>query len=184
MTTLERIAPTPSIPSAPKSDGPLPAACDARIATLFHYWQMKRPAPDALPGRQHIWLRDITGLLRSIWLCDVERMPLRFRYRLIGSTISYEMSRDFTGAWLDEAHEGFMLSPAYADFLQAVETRRGAYYKGAPLFHLQKDYLWMERLLLPLARDGREVDMILGITVYGTPASPRIDEVDDLAGMG
>ena len=27
----------------------------------------------------------------------------------------------------------------------------------------------MERLLLPLARDGRDVDMLLGITLYGPP---------------
>lgn len=170
MTSLERIAPHHATPVP--APGPLvPADCDPRITTLVRYWQMKRPSPELLPGRQHILLGDLTGLLRSMWLCDVTRSPLRFRYRLIGSTVAYLMSRDFTGAWLDEAHEGFLLSPAYNDFLAAVETASGAYYKGPPSFHLEKAYLWMERLLLPLARGGRDVDMILGVTVYGPPLS-------------
>lgn len=32
--------------------------------------------------------------------------------------------------------------------------------------HLPKEFLSMERLLLPLAQDGATVDMILAITIY------------------
>jgi hypothetical protein len=168
MTTQEVLAPEAIAESAPW-DARVSADCNPRIATLLRYWQMKRPQPNLLPGRQHIWPSEIIGLLRNVWLCDVQRRPLRFRYRLIGSTISYLMEHDCTGAWLDEVHQGFMLSPAYADFMEAVEAGTPAYYKGAPLFHVEKDYIWMERLLLPLARDGRDVDMLLGITLYGPP---------------
>jgi hypothetical protein len=178
MTIHEVLVPANAPDSAPLFDARVPANCNPRIATLLRYWLMKRPQPPTLPGRQHIWPAEIIGLLRNIWLCDVQRQPLRFRYRLIGSMISYMMEHDATGQWLDDVHPGFMLSPAYTDFMEAVETRAPAYYKGAPMFHLEKDYLWMERLLLPLARDGREVDMLLGITLYGPQRDASLSDAD------
>lgn len=169
MAALERTAFGAALKPTPGT--PIPSDCDQRITALYRYWQMKRPGAGLLPGRQHIWPAEVPGLLRYVWLCDVEREPLRFRYRLIGSTISYLMSRDETGAWLDEAHENFESSPAYRDFVAAVETAAGVYYKGKPLFHLEKDYIAMERLLLPMARNGYDVDMLLGITLYEAAAA-------------
>ena len=156
--------------TAPISGADIPADCDPKIATLFHYWQRKHPKPGVLPGRQHVHPAELPDLLRHVWLCDVQREPLRFRYRLVGTSIVHVTGNDMTGEWLDEVHEQFTASTAYADFVAAVETGAGVYYKGAPLFHLDKDYLWMERLLLPLARDGHDVDMLLGITVYCAPS--------------
>ena len=163
----------------------VPGDCDPRIAEFYRYWDTKRPAPHLLPGRQHVWPAELASLLRHVWLCDVLREPLRFRYRLIGSTISYLMSRDYTGSWLDEAHENFAASPARTDFVTAVTEAAGVYYRGQPLFHLEKNYVSMERLLLPLARNGRDVDMLMGITLYGPPLTRSAGEaeLDDLLAL-
>jgi hypothetical protein len=162
MATTNPIAPAGAALCARIPDG-----CDPRVAMLWRYWQSRAPAPHLLPGRQHLVPSEIQGLLRNVFLCDVVREPVRFRYRLIGSTISSLMERDDTGAWLDEAHPQFAGSVAEAEFVAAAEAARPAYYRGPPTFHMDRDYLWMERLLLPLARNGADVDMLVGITLYG-----------------
>jgi hypothetical protein len=42
------------------------------------------------------------------------------------------------------------------------------------MFQQEKDHIWMERLLLPLARNGTEVDMLVGIAIYG----PAVDAAE------
>ena len=96
---------------------------------------------------------------------------MRFRYRLIGTDAVAKIEADYTGRWLDEVHPAFVSSYAYADFTDvSLRQRALAYYRGPPLFHTYKKYVTLERLLLPLARDGITVDMMLAINVYH-PAS-------------
>jgi hypothetical protein len=144
----------------------IPDECDARIARVYDYWQARRPSPGMLPGRQHIKPLELNGLLPHVWLCDVRRDPLRFRYRILGTAITMAMGKDVTGYWLDDVHESFVSSKAYADFAAAVQAKAPSLYRGRPQFHLHKDYVAIERLLLPLAENGEDVDMLLGLTVY------------------
>ena len=144
----------------------LPAAGDPRLAQLYRYWLSITPRGGGLPGRQHFDPLDIPSLLPWLWLVDVWRAPLRFRYRLLGTEHVRVMERDMTGQWIDEAHAGFTGSDTYPQFVAAAERAAIGYRKGEPPFHVAKDHLEMERLLLPLAADGKAVDMLLAITVY------------------
>lgn len=47
---------------------------------LYEYWHSKRPSDAALPGRQHVDPLEIPSLLPHLFLIDVVREPLRFRY--------------------------------------------------------------------------------------------------------
>jgi len=145
--------------------GELPASCDPRIRQLQQYWRSVHP-PGGLPARQDIDPLHIPSLLPWIWLVDVHRSPLRFRYRLTGTEQVRIMEREVTGQWMDEAHAGFLTSPAYPQFVAVAERGEIAYRRGKLLFHIAKEYLAMERLLLPLTQDGATVDMILAITIY------------------
>jgi hypothetical protein len=60
----------------------------------------------------------------------------------------------------------FTTSPAYRQYLAAVEQGRVGYRRGHTLIMLPKEYRSIERLLLPLARDGKAVDMLLAISLY------------------
>jgi hypothetical protein len=144
-----------------------PPTADARVRQLYDHWHELRPAPGVLPGRQHF---DPTALSPSVlpflWLADVQRSPLRFRYRLLGTEHVRVLGRDYTGQWIDEAHPAFLRSTAYHQFVAAAERAAVGYRSGDTLIILPKDYRSMERLLLPLARDGRRVDMLLAISVY------------------
>jgi hypothetical protein len=144
----------------------LPADCDPRLRQLYEYWLAARPPDCKLPGRQHVDPTKIPILLPWIWLVDVQRKPLRFKHRLTGTEQVRLMGREVTGQWMDEAHPHFVSSPAYQQFVAVAERGVIAYRRGRPMFHLGKEFVWLERLLLPLAQDGEHVDMLLAITIY------------------
>lgn len=144
----------------------IPHDCDPRIAKVHDYWNGRRPAPDKFPGRRQINPADVVALLPQVSLYEVHRNPLRFRYRLVGTGLVNTMEREVTGLWLDEAHEAFLKSDAYPDFVASAETGVLSYYRGMPSFHTDKGHAAIERILLPLAEDGVQVDMLLGVTTY------------------
>lgn len=158
-------------------DPPLPADCDPRVRRLYDYWRRIHPPLGGLPGRQHVDPTEISDLLPWLWMVDVVRTPLRFRYRLVGTEQVAAMEHDFTGQFLDEAHPRFLGSASYPQYVAAAERAEIGYLRGKPVFHLNKDYIAIERLLLPLARDGKSVDMLLAITVYFSPDEQPADAV-------
>jgi hypothetical protein len=146
------------------ADADLPP-CDSRLRALHRYWRAIRPADGILPARKHFDPIEVPKLLPWLWLVDVVHAPLRFKYRLIGTVHVDTEGRNRTGEWLDEAHPQFRQSAAHGQFTAAVERREVAFYRGPPTYVVQKDYLSIERLVMPLAANGRDVDMLLAITV-------------------
>jgi hypothetical protein len=140
------------------------AAWHPIVRQVYEYWVSIRPAA-GVPGRQHIDPSAITAALPYLFIVDVCRDPLRFRYRLVGTAYAELMGRDLTGAFYDEVHPGFTgeIRRQYAD---AVEHRRPAYRKGRAMY-VNEERRWpiVERVIAPLARNGSDVDMILGAIV-------------------
>lgn len=98
----------------------------------------------------------------SCWMSAA--IPLRFKYRLAGTEFSRLTGRDLTGRYIDEVHPGFN-DLILRQYTNAAELGRPAYRKGA-IPYARPDKHGMERLIVPLARNGVDVDMILGIAVY------------------
>ncbi len=155
------------------AEPPLPDDCDARLRRLYDYWRSVHPPSGRLPGRQDVDPAALPDLLPWLWIVDVVRQPLRFRYRLVGTEQVRAMERDFTGRFLDEVHPRFLGSATYPQYVAAAEDAEIGYFRGPPAFHISKDYVAIERLILPLARDGRTVDMLLAITIYYSPDQQR-----------
>lgn len=147
-------------------DAPLPLA-DAKITVLHRYWCGIRPGGTLMPGRQHLDPGDIPALLPSIRLYDVHRDPWRFRYRLVGTEIVRMLGRDPTGSWFDDALAQLSTTSSRTDLVFVAEGRGISYRRGFPLHFLpDKNHLRSERILLPLARNGSDVDIVLGFTVF------------------
>jgi hypothetical protein len=54
-----------------------------------------------------------------------------------------------------------------SQYVDAAEHGRPAYRKGPVLYaNPDRQYLGMERLIVPLARNGTAVDILLGAVVY------------------
>ncbi|HEX6958469.1 MAG TPA: hypothetical protein VF194_10840 [Ferrovibrio sp.] len=154
----------------------LPANVHALIREAYDYWQRIHPAagpPERLPGRQHIDPLDIAPpLLPHVWLVDVLRdaaaePALRFRYRLVGSAVDRGSGRTLTGRWLDEVNAGFFRDPLLCGpYLSVASTRQPDYRVGTPLFAHAQQWSWLERLMMPLAQNGQDVDMLFCCTVF------------------
>ena len=103
---------------------------------LFTLW-LGKCTSDRLPGRADFDPREMPGLLPHITLFDVERAPIRFRIRLVGTAIVDAMGLDTTGMYLDEL-----------DNIDAVQqraetmsrTREPYFLDGLPLTWTHQNY--------------------------------------------
>lgn len=158
----------------------LPDDADPKILALTAYWESRRPAPDTLPGRRHLSPADVAGLglgiLRHLWLLDVERAPLRFRLRLIGSALKAAGSPGNPGSYVHEHDGGGELT---ATLERMCADRRPAHKRGRPTMPHDPEVglVSLENVLLPLATDGTTVDMIMGCTVYHWPANGAAEPI-------
>jgi hypothetical protein len=130
---------------------------------FFDYWGGK--ARDGrLPGRQDIDPLDIPELLPHIAMYDVVRDAdrLRFRIRLLGTANVQLMGSDCTGEFLDEqmnAQDGARVAASYRS---VAEEGRPHYWRSF-LVTPGREHVHYERLLLPLAADGRTVDVLVAL---------------------
>jgi hypothetical protein len=138
----------------------------------FRYWESKRHGVE-IPARSAFDpLFEIPALVRFMMLKDVRREPLDFRYRLVGTGLRTHMTKDWTGAWMSEVEYQKPPSTIWDYHKQVAET-------GEPLFIKPnyvgpgKDYLAIESVMLPLAEDGRTVDMIMIFIEFMKQGAPR-----------
>lgn len=119
-------------------DGRLPARADIDMVEM---------RPDALP---------------DLYLLDVLRDGgrLRYRYRLIGTHMADLAGCDPTGRIVDE----FIAPDRVAEihgWLDRVVADPVPWIFSAPVAFKNRDWKWSWRLSLPLASDGKNVDMLL-----------------------
>lgn len=155
-----------------------PSVLDPECVRVYDYWREKRGARK-LPARADLEPGDLRELLPDIVLVDVLPEPPFFRYRLAGTRHVAARGYDPTGQAVDEAHMGRgvpgMRARVVGNYRAAAETGRpqfrdrlvvGADNRGALLMvgHL----IARISLFLPLAGDGRTVDMVMAYTRFST----------------
>lgn len=138
------------------------ADADAPGNWLLAYWRARR-RPGVLPGRQDIDPVDIRpDVLPNMFLMDVvpAQPRRRYRFRLIGTRMVEVAGADPTGRFVDE-----FVDPARVDEAHAWQDRTvdepEAWLYSAPLAFKHRDWTWAWRLSLPLATDGKTVDMLM-----------------------
>jgi hypothetical protein len=155
-------------PLTPPPQGPIPESeLDPRLKALLHYWRSKC-SPGRLPARADIDPLELKPLLGNINLIEVVPQPpgsdgtpasRRFRYRLFGTEFIFYHGGDLTGQWVDEID-----NPVYRE--QLVGLYNHVVMTGATPV-LSYDYILESRrhrfqaVILPLASDGRNIDIIL-----------------------
>lgn len=143
----------------------IPADCHPKIAAAVEYWMSIKPE-EGLPGRQHFDPTEIPSLLRGVWLIDVQRDPLTFVFRLVGTGVVEFFGADPTGKDLDDVFENFHDTVAYRDFRHIVETGSPSWRRGTPQLRHESKFASLERIYLPLAQNGKDVDMIFCLSVF------------------
>ncbi len=115
-----------------------------------------------IPGREDISPAEMVAFLPNILLLDVQKEPLDFRFRLVGTHIVPLLARDYTGEWMSSIDILKAPGTVWGNCRKAVESAQPV-YAFTPYVGPKKDILDVEDLILPLASDGQSVDMLMVI---------------------
>jgi hypothetical protein len=126
------------------------------------YWHIKR-GPKAMPARADLSPADIVKVLPKVVLIDVLPNSPHFRYRVCGTNIVDWIKFDATGQTLDTVKPEKYRQMLFATYMECVGARH-------PIAHR---ILWnsddlphrYKRLTMPLSSDGKNVDMLLVISI-------------------
>jgi hypothetical protein len=136
---------------------------DDRLRHLLDYWERKRGSR-RFPARADIDPLDFPYAMGWITLLEVERNPVRFRFRLHGTQLLAKNKYDLTGKYLEDhplpefaAH----CRRVWTEVVEREEPTHG-FYDQVVDGRARK----FEVLRLPLAADGETIDMLLVCTVY------------------
>lgn len=132
---------------------------DPRLAYLFDYWCSKKGDRIAA-SRTDLLPSEIKPFLPIMNLIDVQRDPLRFRHRLVGTEIVDRLGCDVTGALVSPELYGPAFERVFEGLRLVAEEAR-PYRRLTPLSWYERNWLSVESLELPLIDNGGEVNMIL-----------------------
>jgi len=140
-------------------------ARDPRIITLLDYYLKIHPR-NSIPSRADFDPFQVPAVMPNLTLMDVEREPYRFKYRVMGTSVSYNMEFEGTGKYLDELVPGVESQYPHLDRVRVAEEEIPVHRLGQSSISFRSDFADLERVHLPLASDGKYVDMILSIFIY------------------
>ncbi len=142
-----------------------PASAKPEIVAIYDYWRSKAPASGLLPGRQHIDPVEIPRLLPNVWLVDVVDDPRRFRVRLIGTMLVDVGIPLRVGDFIVDRLLPEQRAASLVEFESVVQSREPLWFRGGVNLRHDTYVHEVERIFLPLAADGRRVDMLLCLSL-------------------
>jgi len=146
------------------SQMPMPVITTPQLQALVELWAARRRG-DLLPCRSDFTDQDLRPWFGNLLMVDVVDGPHQFRFRLMGTSLVDAASRELTGKFFDEVDISGYEPDVLEDYAETVRRRtpfcKIRHYNPTPGTFMDhwRDY---ERLLLPLASDGRKIDRILG----------------------
>jgi hypothetical protein len=142
---------------------------------LFAYWASLRDGA-RLPARRQLDPRAFKRHLPTVSLIDVTE-GRRFRQRLAGTGLYPVYGREITGKALEDVYAADAAAYWRRELEKVVDERR----PGVGLHSMSwrgGSHLSLHWLRLPLSRDGKRIDMILGYdAVLGSNAERYISGI-------
>lgn len=142
---------------------------DLRLVRLWQYWN-ELSIHGRLPSRGQIDPSQITPVLPWTFLIDVTSSD-GFRYRLVGTRIVQDMGYDMTGQLVSRAYAGPDWDDVARDYRWVISQKRPCLTRNSVMLPATGTAYAYTRLLLPLAADGTEVDMLLGAAIAENEAA-------------
>jgi hypothetical protein len=151
--------------------GTWPDQLHPELQEFLDYWLSKHGPQGQLPNRAQIDPSEIPNLLTGIALYDVERvntaLGYRFKYRLLGTRHSVVNQADFSGRYVEEVHYPDDAVPIIGAFSLVVERKLPHYWRRERVSRRDANLrIFYERIVVPLAADGVNVNMLLGHFVF------------------
>ena len=140
------------------------------LRAVFEYWQRKRGGR-RMPARRDVDPQELSAHLPHLFLMDV--VGDDFRYRLLGSAITERYGRDGTGQLVSEAYAELPeIREWYLTVLRAFVSGKRPILTSAPMRAVQKEFILVQALHLPLSDDDCGVNMILGAAHFAVQKPP------------
>jgi hypothetical protein len=96
----------------------------------------------------------------------VQGGPHRYRVRMIGEAHKRQLGFDPTGRWYETTVSGFSNSIVELDLARVCHWVEPVYRKGQTIVPYASGAAIIERVHVPLARDGATVDCIASLTLF------------------
>ena len=130
------------------------------VRRLAAYW-LSKCADGRPPRRADIKPEEIVADLPYVYLVDVLRDPLAFRFRLVGTRVTIWSGKDYTGARINAEEYSPNWQIVFGAYRDIVERNEPS---AAELFAAwrKREFQYYERFLGPLSEDGTTVSMIFG----------------------
>ncbi len=151
------------------------AIADEKIRQFFRYWISKR-GDRKYPARADLDPMDFPYVLGDVVMVDALRCPAgsrwawTFRYRSVGTKIVQRDGYDLTGKTLDELPEPEYRERVRASWIEACESGRPVHRVREIL--LDRRIRRYEVIVLPLAGNGEDIDMLISVQRQ-LPARPE-----------
>ncbi|MDE1930501.1 MAG: PAS domain-containing protein [Alphaproteobacteria bacterium] len=129
------------------------------LQRLHQDWESRRRGRQ-MPARADFDPVDLKYVLGYLSLIDVQRDPLRFRFRIHASNIAGRVGFDLTGKDVDAIADVHYRKLVRAHYIAVVEQRRPV-VEFRDRVVTDNTCLHCEVLALPLADDGETVDRIM-----------------------
>ena len=137
-----------------------------KIRSLVEYWHA-RCEGGRLPRREMIAPADLKALLPTLFLVDCPTRDDRdWVYRLIGTEIAEREGFDKTGKCVRDYFTGSAWPLLRAEYIMCMDENRPVYRADTALDRVSRDSFEFERIFLPLASDGENVDKIIGVVEF------------------
>lgn len=129
------------------------------LRRLHHEWDSRRRGR-RMPARADFDPVDLKYVLGYLSLIDVQRDPLRFRYRIHASNVAGRVGFDLTGKDVEAIADMHYRKLVRAHYIAVVEQRRPV-LEFRDRVMTDNVCLHCEVLALPLGDDGETVDRIM-----------------------
>ncbi|SRR5579875_472365 len=140
------------------------------LQRFYADWDSRRRGRE-FPARRDFDPCDLKYALGDISLLDVLTDPLRFRFRVHGTSIAERIGVELTGKFVDQMPDRRQSAMALAHFTEVVDRR-------APVAKIRHAYttdrqVWnCEVVVLPLSSNGIDIDMLISCIAWDPAPSP------------
>lgn len=132
----------------------------AVVRQVYEYW-LGKCVRGRLPSRADLRPEEMRIFLPYVYLVDVAREPLAFRFRLVGTKITEWAGKEYTGQPVDEVGYGGHWRRVFDLYAGVVASRRPRLdIWDAPW--VSREFVRYERLIAPLSSDGQAIEMLFG----------------------
>ncbi len=135
------------------------ALTNPALQRLHAEWNLRRRATQ-LPARADFDPAEMKYILGNLSLVEVRRHPLRFFYRVHASNIAVRTGFDMTRKFLDQNPDARHRMLILDHYLRTLDERQPIAARREHRF-TDRVALNCEALSLPLASDGRTIDMLM-----------------------